>query len=132
MNATRSLHPVYSQFLKFAAVGLFGTAAHYTVLTVLVEAFKARVVLATTAGFVAGALVNYVLNRRFTFDSEADHAIALPKFLAVAALGAGINAYMVSWLLEHTGVHYLLVQVCATATVLVWNFVANTLWTFRK
>jgi putative flippase GtrA len=132
VNATRPLHLVVTQFFKFACVGVCGTAAAYSALIALVEVFKVPVIAATTVGFVVGAIVNYILNRRFTFVSEANHAVALPKFLTVAAFGAAINAFMVGWLVEHGGVHYLIAQICATATVLVWNFVANTLWTFKR
>jgi putative flippase GtrA len=129
---TVALHPVLARFFGFAAVGIFGTAAHYAVLWLLVERAGAAVVPATTAGFTTGAIVNYILNRRFVFDSVASHGTALPKFLTVAVCGAVINALAVAWLLAVTDAHYLLVQLTATATVLVWNFAANYLWTFRE
>lgn len=119
------------QFLTFGLVGLVGTAAHYLVLAFLVELLASPVLLATTTGFVVGAVVNYVLNRRFTFSSTAPHHIALPKFLTVAAAGAVLNGAVVGLLVALTPWHYLLAQLLATAVVLVWNFVANLLWTFR-
>lgn len=127
----RTLQAVLTQFLAFAIVGLFGTAAHYVVLWALVEISDVPVVAATTAGFVVGAIVNYVLNRRFTFVSKATHAAALPKFLTVATFGATINALVVAWLIEHTDIYYLIAQLFATGAVLVWNFAANYAWTFR-
>jgi putative flippase GtrA len=132
VTTTTLASPVLQQFLRFAVIGLFGTGAHYSVLILLVELLHVPVVAATTAGFVTGALVNYALNRRYTFSTQSSHASALPKFLTVAALGAAINAGIVAWLLDHTHVHYIAVQVCATALVLIWNFAANALWTFRK
>lgn len=131
MRSASALHPVVAQFFGFAVVGLVGTAAHYAVLWFLVEFGSVSVVAATTAGFAVGAIVNYFLNRRFTFTSDATHAAALPKFLVIAALCAVVNALVVAWLLEHTNVHYLLIQLFATGTVFVWNFIANSLWTFR-
>lgn len=119
------------QFLTFGLVGLFGTAAHYIVLALLVELLASPVLLATTTGFAVGAVVNYALNRRFTFTSTAPHHVALPKFLTVAAAGAVLNGAVVGLLLALTPWHYLVAQLLATATVLVWNFVANLLWTFR-
>ena len=122
---------VFSRFLRFALVGIFGTAAHYVVLVSLVEVYGIPVLIATTAGFLSGALVNYMLNRRFTFASDAKHAIALPKFLTVSVLGALINWLVVAWLLGHLNIHYIVVQLFATAAVLIWNFTANNIWTFR-
>src|SRR5262245_8016411 len=75
------------QFLTFAAVGAVGTAAHFAVLVLLVEALDFSPAAATTVGFVCGAVVNYALNRRFTFVSARSHRAALPQFLLVAALG---------------------------------------------
>ena len=131
MRTVPALQSVLVQFMGFAAVGLFGTVAHYAVLWLLVESVHIAVVPATTAGFVVGAVVNYALNRRFVFASNASHVVALPKFLLVAACGAVINGLAVAWLLAITDVHYLLIQLVATAAVLVWNFAANYLWTFR-
>ena len=132
VTSLQRFHVPARQFLTFALVGVVGTAAHYLVLVTLVEALNVPVLPATTAGFICGAIVNYVLNRRFTFNSDTEHSVALPKFLAVAILGAGINWLVVSLLLELLGLHYLLAQLAATATVLIWNFAANYLWTFRR
>jgi len=121
---------VYRQFIKFAAVGAVGTTAHYALLIALVSTQIAQPVWASTAGFALGALVNYVLNYRFTFASDRAHMQALPRFLIVATSGAVLN-----YALVHAGVsawhwHYLLAQVLATALVLLWTFTVNRLWTF--
>jgi len=126
-----AVHPLMAKLVRFTLVGAVGTGAHYAVLSLLVELFHVPVLAATTAGFTVGALVNYTLNRRFTFASDAKHSVALPKFLAVAALGAVCNWLVVAWLLQHSDFHYLVVQLFATSVVLLWNFAANSLWTFR-
>jgi putative flippase GtrA len=121
-----------AQFLRFALVGIAGTGAHYMVLWALVEQAKVPVLIATSMGFVVGALTNYWLNRRYTFTSTASHAAAFPRFLTIAAAGAILNAIIVAWLLARWRVHYLIIQLLATGTVLIWNFLANYLWTFKK
>lgn len=126
------MHPLMAKLIRFALVGVVGTGAHYAVLTLLVELAHVPILAATTAGFTVGALVNYTLNRRFTFVSDAKHSVALPKFLTVAALGAVCNGLVVAWLLQQTDFHYLVVQLFATSVVLLWNFAANSLWTFRS
>jgi len=121
-----------AKFLRFAAVGVLGTAAHYLVLGALVELAGIAVLTATTAGFLTGAIVNYLLNRRVTFASDASHAVALPKFFLVVIAGAGLNCLIVALLVHGTGVHYFIAQLVATASVLLWNFAGNHLWTFRE
>lgn len=118
------------QFARFGGVGAVGTACHYLVLLALVEGFAVGPVLASTCGAVTGALVNYVLNRRFTFASTRPHREALPRFMAVAVAGFALNAILMAALLA-PGLHYFAAQLGATAAVLVFNFVVNRAWTFR-
>jgi putative flippase GtrA len=119
------------QFITFTGVGLVAAVAHYGVLILLVEIGAMQPVIATLWGFLAGAAVSYVLNRRFTFRSDRPHRAAAPRFLAVSTGGFVLNG-LVMWLLnEGWGMPYLLAQVIATLIVLFWNFTANLLWTFR-
>ena len=120
----------FGQFLLFAGIGAIGTLAHYTILIVLVQFWAVDPVIASCLGFVAGALINYVLNYHFTFQSNKRHREALTKFLIVAIIGAGINGWIMFAGVENTNWNYLLVQVFATIVVLAWNFTANKLWTF--
>ncbi len=115
---------------SYALVGLIATAVQYLVLVALVELAGVPPVLAAGAGAATGALAAYAGNRRFTFDSRATHARALPRFLAVAALGAATSAALVFAGTEWLGLHYLLPQAAATAIVFVSGFTLNRRWTF--
>lgn len=97
--------------------GTVGTACHYATLVGLVQFAKASAVLASTVG----ALVNYVLNYRWTFASKRSHDKTLPRFSLVALAGIAINALVMIALLKFVGVHYLVAQVIVTAIVLVAN-----------
>ena len=118
------------QFLLFAGVGAIGTLGHYTTLIVLVQFWAVDPVFASSLGFVVGAIINYILNYHFTFQSDKRHAEALTKFLIVATIGAGINGFIMYIGVENTNINYLLVQIFATGVVLLWNFIVNKLWTF--
>ena len=118
------------QFLLFAGVGAIGTIGHYTTLIVLVQFWAVDPVFASSFGFVIGAIINYILNYEFTFQSKKRHREALTKFLIVAIIGAGINGFIMYIGVENTNINYLIVQIFATGVVLFWNFVVNKLWTF--
>lgn len=118
------------QFLQFALVGAVGTAGHYLTLILLVEVIGWTPVIATSCGFVVGALINYILNYHFTFRSSQPHHVALSRFLLVALLGALVNTGLMYLLHQQLEMYYLLAQVLATAVVLVLNFVLNRNWTF--
>ena len=118
------------QFLMFAGVGAIGTIGHYTVLIVLVQFWAVDPVFASSFGFVVGAVINYIMNYHFTFQSDKQHTEALTKFFIVATIGAGINGAIMYFGVEFTNINYLIVQVFATGIVLLWNFAVNKLWTF--
>ena len=118
------------QFIAFSGVGLVAAVAHYGVLIVLVEGSSIAPVIATLWGFAAGAIVSYVLNRRFTFHSDQPHRTAVPRFLAVSVGGFLLNGLTMWVLNEQWDVPYLAAQVIATGIVLFWNFSANRWWTF--
>lgn len=128
---TSWIEKVSKQFMRFAAVGLAGTGAHYAVLLALVYLAAAGPGPASALGALTGACVNYWLNRRFTFGSERPHAEAIPRFIALAVVGAALNGLIVGQL-ANLGVHFFIAQILATLVVLVLNFVISKKWIFQK
>ena len=118
-----------SRFVRFVLVGGVATAIQYAILILLVRGLGMAPTPASSIGFALSAVVNYLLNYRFTFQSNRPHAPAAAKFALLAGAGLLINTAIMH-LLVAAGIHYLLAQVCATAVVLFWNFIGNTLWTF--
>lgn len=131
----------FKQFIFFTAIGGIGTAGQYVTLVVLAESRILTPVPASIAGFTVGAIINYFLNYRFTFNSNKSHKEAMTKFFVVAIFGAIINTALmyigIGILQQYVGsstqhFYYLLPQIVATGIVLLWNFAANKLWTFRQ
>lgn len=119
-----------ARFLRFALVGGFATGIQYLLLIILVHLAGAEPVTASAVGFVVSAFANYIINYHFTFASNQRHIAALSKFSVLASIGLFLNSAMMSGLIR-LGLHYLPAQVMATVVVLLWNFVGNSLWTFR-
>ena len=105
------------QFAAFFGVGL-------------VEGGVARPVPATLAGYVAGGLVSYALNRRHTYRSRRPHAEAGWRFALVALVGFGLTGGLMHAFTDVLGAPYLPAQVLTTGIVLLWSFAAHRLWTF--
>ncbi len=120
------------KLFRYGVVGIVGTPVHYLTLVLLVEAGGIDPVYATIAGSAVGALVNYLLNHRYTFQSAKAHSDVGPKFFLVA-LGTGIlNAVLVYPGVNLLGMHYLFVQIVATLIVFLSNFILNSAWTFSE
>ncbi len=119
---------LWQQFLRYTGAGAVGTVVHYAVLISLVNA-GLQATLASTAGFVLAALINYWLNYHYTFGSSQAHHKALTKFFVISLIGLGINS-AIMFVLVGLQWHYLLAQVMTLLPVLTWNFLANRYWTF--
>jgi len=122
---------IISQFVCYAAVGVTGTVAHYAVMIGSVQVLQAKPVVASAAGFMIGALVNYIANYHITFQSRKRHDEAMVKFFSVAVAGLALNTTVMICATDLLRLHYLMAQVIATGVVLGWNFTANRFWTFR-
>lgn len=126
------MKPLHIQFLQFSGVGAVGTLVHYSILIALVHGLAFGAIEASSAGFMAGALTNYLLNYRYTFTSNKRHQEAMTKFFVVALLGLFFNGLIMSFCTHSLQLHYLVSQVIATGLVLLWNFTANHKWTFHE
>ena len=120
------------KLIKFSAVGALGTLAHYSVLIFLVQLLSVNVLVASSIGAVVGALVNYFLNYKWTFNSNKRHSEAMVKFFAVAVVGFIMNGLFMMLFTEVLIFHYLIAQIITTGIVLFWNFLANHYWTFDE
>lgn len=120
------------QFSAFVAVGLVAAVVHYGLLVGLVEGLGWAAVPATLAGYVAGGIVSYLLNRRHTYVSDRPHEEAGWRFAVVAGVGFGLTALFMHLFVDRLGAPYLPAQLVTTGIVLVWSFVANRLWTFAN
>ena len=90
------------QVLRFAGVGVIGTAIHYGVLIAMVELVGTGPVVGTFVGFMVAAFFSYLLNSRYTFNAKLDLKSGLLKNYSTLAVGLGINmgtVALLTWLL---------------------------------
>lgn len=125
------LKAICIRFTKFAGVGVVGTLAHYITLIIAVQVLQLSAVVGSSFGAVIGALVNYFLNYRYTFNSSKKHHVAMSQFFMIAGIGFIINGLLIALLTEKYSIHYLMAQIITTGILLIWNFLGNQFWTFR-
>ena len=124
--------PLQKQISAFVIVGVLAAAAHYGALIALVEMFGWAPVPATLIGYLCGGVASYALNRRHTFKSDRTHREAIWRFVAVAATGFLATWGLMTIFVEKAEIPYILAQVVTTGIVMLWSFLGNKLWTFRK
>lgn len=130
MTALPPILRLARQFVAFFGVGVAAAVAHYGLLIALVEGSGAQPVPATLAGYIAGGLVSYVLNRRHTYGSSRPHREATWRFAVVALVGFGLTWLFMHAFVEWLGAPYIPAQLVTTGIVMLWSFIAHKAWTF--
>lgn len=125
------MHAKGQVFAKYAGVGAVATGMHYLVVIGAVEALRRPAWEAALCGAVAGGVVAYFGNHRFTFCSPRAHRSALSRFALVALAGAGLQSAVVGLGTETLRLHYLVAQALATGLVFLITFLVNRRWTFH-
>lgn len=120
----------FYRFVFYACMGALGTVGQYLVLIALVSYRVSGPVLASSIGMLVGACINYALNYRFTFRSNAGHHRVAPRFFLIASVGLGLNAAAMALLTPL--LPYLAAQVLTTCTVLLLTYTANSVWAFKS
>jgi putative flippase GtrA len=121
---------MHRELLRFLLVGGICTALQYLVLVIGVEFARVDAVFASASGFLLSAVVNYLLNRRFTWASQAPHRVAARRFATVLVIGLVLNVLGMRLLHGYLHWHYVFAQVLTTVVTLLWNFTGHRRWTF--
>ncbi len=123
---------VEHKFVRFLIVGGVATVIQYVALIWSVERWHWNAVLASSVGYLLSAIANYLLNYYFTFRSDNRHGVAAARFAIVMAAGFALNALLMELLTVKLHLPYVLSQVMATIGTLVWNYWANSKWSFGR
>jgi putative flippase GtrA len=126
------MEQILLKFFKFGVVGATGMGVDFGVTWLLKEQFRLNKYVANSAGFMCAVMSNYCLNRMWTFESHDPHlALQFSKFFGVALIGLGMNNGIIYLLTEKMGLRFYPAKLIATAVVMLWNFGANLLFTFK-
>lgn len=126
---------------RFLAVGIVGTLVDFSLFAGLSLRIGLPPWQANTFSYSAGILNNYILHRRWTFAHrlQKDAGRQFAQFLGVSLSALALNNLMVlllteplSALLGGSAPGAVGAKLCAIGLGVVWNFLANSLWTFRS
>jgi len=124
------IHRHKTLMLKYGVVGATAAVVDFALLYILTDVVGWYYLWSATASFIVAALVNYQLNRTWTFKSSGQKRKQLPIFFIIATAGILINNGIL-YLGVEMGLHYLWAKVFATGFVTIWNFFGNKYLTFR-
>jgi dolichol-phosphate mannosyltransferase len=122
------------RFVLFSLVGSLGLLVHLTMLRLLLGV-DAGFAVAQTAATLVAMVFNYVLNNSLTFRDHQRRGLrfltGLAMFMAICSVGVVANVGIASLVYEESP-RWLLAGVAGAAVGVVWNYVANSVITWRN
>jgi putative flippase GtrA len=112
------------QWMRHHAASIAATAADYLTMIFGVEVLRLAPVAATPIGALAGALTNFTLGRRFTYQrTDVPAAGQAWRYAIVSAASLGLNTAGEYLFHDQLHIEYLLARVITSVIVSnVWNY----------
>lgn len=119
------------KFLKFATVGTISFVADFSVTYFFKEKLKFNKFIANTLGYITGLIINFVLNRMWTFSSNQMNVTEqFLKFVGIACFALVLNTIIIYIFNVKIRVNFYLSKIIAVLFVMFYNFTMNYLITF--
>ena len=111
-----------TQFIRYVLVALASFCAQYTVFSLLIEMLDLYPTLASALGYLAGSVINYILNYIYSFRSQHRHSSTILRFYGAVAFGFCVNTACMFLLNEQVGLWVWPSQVTASVITVLVNF----------
>lgn len=121
------------RFIKFGLVGFLGMLVDFSVTWALKEKLSVNKYVSNATGFTAAVFFNYALNRVWTFQSHDQNVQGqLLKFFLVSLFGLLLNSIILYVLVSKRKMDFYLSKFLTICIVFVWNYLANSYFTFHN
>jgi putative flippase GtrA len=123
---TTRVPKVLHHMVRYLGVSVVAFAVDYGTMTVLLKLVHVDKMIAASAGFILGLILNYLLSRVWVFAGEKSRISSrwaeFTVFAAVGAIGLILNDAVIWALTSGFGIDPLLSKLPATGVVFFWNF----------
>jgi putative flippase GtrA len=117
------------RFARHVLTGVFAVLVHYGLMSLALRADAAPLV-ATSIGFIGGAIVRFLTAYFHVFAPSESVTFALPRFILALSAQWALNALMLSGLMG-AGLNVWVAQVTTTILLTFVNYLVYRLWVFR-
>ncbi|MFM2370156.1 MAG: hypothetical protein RL619_2477 [Bacteroidota bacterium] len=122
----------FIKFIKFGLVGSTGLVIDFCITWFCKEKLRLNKYVSNSLGFSFAVVNNYILNRYFTFHNSDNHVTSqFLSFLIISIIGFLLNTILLYLLQKNTKINFYICKVIVTIIVIIWNFSANSLYTFK-
>lgn len=121
---------LFAQVAKFGVVGVVATVIDFGIMNILHYGLGTSLLIANTCGFVISLIFNYLASMKYVFSHREgmSRTREFVIFIVLSVIGLGLNDAIVLALAEAVGLEANIAKICATALVMVYNFVTRKMF----
>ncbi len=122
------------RFQKFVLVGAIGLLVNQVGLIALHGISGMDVRIASPFAILTSMAVTFLLNEAWTWHDRGSGKVlhrAL-QYVPINCVGLAINWFVLAYLVESFGLHYLLANLIGAGLAAIWNFTLNHFVTWRS
>ena len=121
------------KIIKFGIVGFLGFVIDFGLTFVFKEKLKMNKFVANALGFLISAVVNFTVNRIWTFENHnPDLGMQFGRFMTIASVALMLNSLIIYILNGKIRINFYVSKIIAVLFVMFYNFIMNSLFTFVK
>jgi putative flippase GtrA len=119
-----------AQIMKFGVVGVIATVIDFGVMNILYYGLGLDILIANTSGFAISLIFNYLASMKYVFAHKEgmSRRREFAIFVVLSVIGLVLNDGIVLALKSGLGLEANLAKICATALVMVYNFVTRKIF----
>ncbi len=120
------------ELFRYGIAGSIAVLVHLLVLAVLVEVWAVNETLASAIGFICATPVNYILQKKYVFNSSAKLITSFSIYCIITISTLMLNTILFWTLSTVTNWHYVSVQVITITIIFILNYYLNRNITFSN
>lgn len=127
------------RFLKFLLVGISGTLVNLGILWLLHDqsTFNLDIRIALLIAIEISIFTNFIINNYFTFKDRRQSGVGnfiknCLRYNFFSIPGGVLNWVTTVVLTDKSNGPYIILNLIGIAVAMLWNFIANSLWTWQK
>ena len=123
------MQKLLAQIMKFGVVGVIATVIDFGIMNLLHYGLGLNILIANTSGFIVSLIFNYVASMKYVFaHKEGMSRREFIIFVVLSVIGLALNDGIVLALNAGLGLEANIAKICATALVMVYNFVTRKIF----
>lgn len=112
-----------AQFIRYASVGLLAAVVEYGLTIALTELSGVWYLLSGSAGYAAGFVISFTLNRVWSFKSKGRLTRQLALYASLFMINLIVSNALLYLLTTVAGLVYFISKLLVMGMVVLWNFV---------